>query len=175
MQSTHSHNQTHLHKNRLSNTQRQTMSHSDTAKSQWTSHLCIINYHLVSPKSNPTRLDRTWYEIYWNKGHKLHWPAELLINYLNPVLLEQTRPGDAKHKINLPPPYTFILFHMSGSKMGKTRKPAFVILQCTSTWSFSIINSSKSSVSASSRRDADTHTLVPCSMNYHKFPKDLQV
>ena len=31
-------------------------------------------------------------------------PQKCLINYLDPVLLEQTRPGDAKHKIN------FILF-----------------------------------------------------------------
>ena len=32
-------------------------------------------------------------------------PQNCLINYLDPVLLEKTRPGDAKHKINFPSPY----------------------------------------------------------------------
>ena len=35
-------------------------------------------------------------------------PQNCLINYLDPVLLEQIRPGDAKHKINLPWPYIVI-------------------------------------------------------------------
>ena len=35
-------------------------------------------------------------------------PQNCSINYLDPVLLEYTRPGDAKHKINFPLPYTGI-------------------------------------------------------------------
>ena len=34
-------------------------------------------------------------------------PQNWLINCLDPVLLEQTRPGDAKHKINLIWPYQY--------------------------------------------------------------------
>ena len=62
----------------------------------------------------------TWYEIYWNKSHKLHWHAKLPINYLDTVLLKQTRPGDEKHKINLLLPYVVNFYRQLIPGINKT-------------------------------------------------------
>ena len=95
--------------------------------------------HLISPKSNQTgddtrlvlsgstfigtrlvasyinigghaRLDMRFIEI---KVINCIDTQNCLINYLDPVLLEQTRPGDAKHKINLIWPKMLYLFPKS--------------------------------------------------------------
>ena len=59
-----------------------------------------------------TRLDMRFIEI---KVINCIDPQNCLVNYLDPVLLEQTRSGDAKHKTNFLSPYRNTLGITSGS------------------------------------------------------------
>jgi hypothetical protein len=95
VQSTHSHKQTHLHKNRVSHTQRQTKSHSDTAKSHYVS-LFITWFRPSQILHDLTGLDMRFIEI---KVINCIDPQNCLINYLDPALL--SRHGRVTQNIKL--------------------------------------------------------------------------